>query len=131
MDGYLTLKAAIPHGAADAIGYDMGVLGDTVRKWCREPGTDEDAGTGRRSPLDRVCDLITAVLKHDEPGAEMIADHVRSHLENEKARKNKNRQPLEDLELERKVQQGQVLLAEVKDELLVRRRQKLGQGGRR
>ena len=126
MDGYLTLRTAIPRAAADAIAYALGVHGNTVRTWCREPGTDDDAATGRRSPLDRVCDLIDAVFDLDEVGeenAELIVDHIRGHLETLKA--GRSRRAPEVRELEEKVQKAQLLITEISNDLRASRREKL------
>src|SRR5262245_60300665 len=123
MDGYLTLTQAIPRGKRDAIAYEMGVVGATVRAWCREPGTDEDASTGRRSPLDRVCDLITAVFDEiAEENAELIVDHVKSHLAHLKA-KRERRAP-EMGQLEEKLQSAQMLISEISNDLRAQRREK-------
>src|SRR5690349_12884608 len=85
MNGHLTLRAAIPHAAADQIGYDLNVHGSTVRKWCREPETDEEMGSGRRSPYDRACDLISAVYRCDPElgpqGARQIVMGLVAHLD--------------------------------------------------
>lgn len=128
MDGYLTLKTAIPRAAADQVGYDMGVIGDTVRKWCREPGTDEDAATGRRSPLDRVCDLITSVYRVDKelgpPGARQIVGHIVAHLDDLETDSGQVRQPLSERELEEKLEEAERSIAAIKAELRARRRNK-------
>jgi hypothetical protein len=124
MDGYLTIKQAIPRGDRDAVAYKMGVVGATVCAWAREPGTDEDASTGRRSPLDRVCDLITAVFEEvDEEHAELIADHVKSHLAHLKAKRE--RRALELGQLEEKLQSAQILISEISNDLRANRREKL------
>lgn len=124
MDAYLTLKQAIPRGEADAVAYKMGVVGATVRTWCREPGTDDDANTGKRSPLDRVCDLITAVCEEvDVEHAELIAAHVQGHLANEKAKRNRHAPRLE--ELEEKARSAQMLISEISNDLSAKRREKL------
>jgi hypothetical protein len=123
MDAYLTLKKAIPRGEADAVAYKMGVVGATVRNWCREPGSDDDASTGKRSPLDRVCDLITAVFEEvDEEHAELIKDHVDGHLESLKAKKQR-RAPM-TAELEEKLQSAQLLISEISNDLRAQRREK-------
>lgn len=126
MDGYLTLQRAIPRGAAEEIAYRMGgVTAWTVRAWCREPASDDDAATGRRSPLDRVCDLIDAVFELEENGeenAELIVDHVRDYLDYLKAKRE--RKTLPAAELEAKLQSAQMLISEISNDLRARRRDK-------
>jgi len=125
MDGYLTLKRAIPPGYPDAVAYRMaGIVGATVRNWRREPGTDDDANTGKRSPLDRVCDLITAVFEEvDEEHAELIVDHVVGHLANLKAKRQRGAPNLAKLEEE--LQSAQMLLSKISNDVRAQRREKL------
>jgi hypothetical protein len=129
MNGHLTLRAAIPHAAADAIGYDMSVLGSTVRKWCREAETDEEMGSGRRSPLDRLCDLVSAVFRSDKelgpPGARRIVRHVITHLDRLESDADQGRQPIGPHELEEKLRRAEMELAEIKADLNEQRREKL------
>lgn len=80
MDGWEILKRAIPHGAAKAVALRIGVTANHVRRWMREPLSDEaPVGTGQRSPLDRVCDLVDAVFLVNPAGAAFIVDHVAGH----------------------------------------------------
>lgn len=124
MDGYLTLKQAIPRGYADAVAYKMGVVGATVRSWCREPGTDEDANTGKRSPLDRFNDLVTALCEEvSVEAAELVVECAKGHLASEKA-KRERRAPI-SVELQQKVDSAQLLLSEISNDLRAQRREKL------
>jgi hypothetical protein len=129
MNGHLTLRAAIPHGCADEIGYDLNVIGDTVRKWCRPPETDEEASSGRRSPYDRACDLISAVYRCDPAlgpqGARLIVMGIVSHLDDLESDTEQRRQPLEPVELEKKLERAEMALAEIRSELRAQRREKL------
>jgi hypothetical protein len=124
MDGFLTLKQAIPRGEADEVAYRMGVVGATVRAWCREPGTDDDANTGKRSPLDRVCDLITAVCEEvDLEHGRLIVEHVKGHFANQEA-KAERKTPI-SAELQEKVDSAQLLLSQISNDLRAQRREKL------
>lgn len=90
MSGFETLEQAIPRGDSDAIADFLGVHSDEVRRWRREPVSDEQpTATGRRSPLDRGCDLITAVFLTNPDGAELIVEHFRSHLARLQARQGR------------------------------------------
>jgi hypothetical protein len=123
MDGYLTLKKAIPPGLADAVAYYMGVTGDAVRKWCREPIKKKHAQPGRRNPLDRICDLLTAVHKVDKPHARLILQHINDHFEDLEAEADESRRPLSQHELEEQLQRVELELAKAKSELRARRRE--------
>ena len=80
MDAWQTLKAAIPDGTAKAVALRYGVTADHLRRWRREPLSDEaPLASGQRSPLDRVCDLVDAVFLAHPPGTVLIVDHVRDH----------------------------------------------------
>jgi hypothetical protein len=129
MNGHLTLAAAIPHGAAKRIGYDLNVHETTVHKWCREPETDDEMASGRRSPYDRACDLITAVYRCDPQlgpdGARRIVMGIVSHLDDLESDAEERRQPLEPGELEKKLERAEIALAEIRSELRAQRREKL------
>jgi hypothetical protein len=82
MTGFETLSKAIERGDAESVADFLSVHPDEVRRWRREPESSEQpTTTGRRSPLDRGCDLITAVFLANPNGAELIVEHFRSHLE--------------------------------------------------
>ena len=126
MNGYLTLRAAIPHGAAKDIGYELNAHETTIHKWCREPETDEEMGSGRRSPFDRVCDLISAVYRCDATlgpqGARLIVMGIVSHLDDLESDAEQRRQPLEPAELEKKLERAEIALAEIRSDLRAQRR---------
>jgi hypothetical protein len=123
MNGWRTLEAAIPRADSDRIAYLLSLHANTVRTWRREPETDDDANTGRRSPLDRVCDLITAVFLSNPQGAELIVEHVRAHLESLK--ESQGPRPLEPHEIERKAQEAHLLITQVLDQLRAVKKEKL------
>ena len=128
MNGYLTLRAAIPHAAAGQIGYDLNVVASTVHKWCRPPETDKEMASGRRSPFDRACDLISAVYRCDPTlgpqGARLIVMGIVSHLDDLESDAEQRRQPLEPVELEKKLERAEMALAEIRSELRAHRRDK-------
>ena len=128
MNGHLTLRAAIPYGAAYDIGYDLNVHETTVRKWCREPETDEEMGSGRRSPLDRFCDLLSATYRSDKklgpPGARQILMHAVRHLDNLESDADEQRS-IGPHELEERLRRAETELAEVKAQLGAQQREKL------
>jgi len=90
MTGFETMEQAIPRGSAESVASFLGVHPDEVRRWRREPESNEQPlATGRRSPLDRGCDLITAVFLENPEGAELIVEHFRSHLARLKAKQGR------------------------------------------
>jgi hypothetical protein len=114
MNGYLALEKAVPRGQADRVAYFMGVSPDLVRRWLREPEYEEGTATGRRSPLDRLCDLITAVFIVNPDGADLVVEHVRTHLEMLKS----DDQPSVDMsEVKDELQQLHLLLTRLSDKV--------------
>lgn len=90
MTGFETLETAIPRGSAESVADFLGVHPDEVRRWRREPESSEQPlATGRRSPLDRGCDLISSVFLENPEGAELIVEHFRSHLARLKAKQGR------------------------------------------
>ena len=80
MEAWDTLKRAIPDGAAKAVAHRLGVTANHVRRWRREPLSDDaPLATGQRSPLDRVVELLDAVFLVSPSGAAFIVDHVAGH----------------------------------------------------
>jgi transposase-like protein len=80
MKSFEVLKRAIPDGKIDEVAEKMNVSSDTVRRWRREPLSD-DAPTesGRKSPLDRMNQLVDAVFLVNPGGAHTVADRPREH----------------------------------------------------
>jgi hypothetical protein len=113
MNGWRTLEAAIPHAESDRVAGFLGVVGATVRTWRREPETDDDTSTGRRSPLDRFCDLITAIYLTKPENAELLIEHARQHLESLKEAQRPR--PLEPEEMEERLRDLQMQLTQLAD----------------
>lgn len=115
MNGFETLEDAIRREEAEQVAYFLGVSATVVRAWRREPETDEGSATGRRSPLDRVCDLIDAVYRVNPEGADLIFEHIRSHLESLKAARSRPAVEIEDLKAQMK--DLQALVTKMSDQL--------------
>lgn len=80
MESFEVLEKAIPRAASDRIGRKLGIGGSLVRKWRREPESDDaPTATGQRNLLDRVEDLIDEVYLINPPGAGLIVEHIDSH----------------------------------------------------
>ena len=80
MQSWKVLEIAIPRGLADRIGQALHLTGDYVRRWRREPLSDDaPLASGQRSPLDRFCDLLDAVFLTNPPGAEFIVDYINDY----------------------------------------------------
>jgi hypothetical protein len=62
----------------------MNVVPDLVRKWRREPESDEaPTATGQRSiARPNLQDLIDAIYLTNPPGAGLIVNHVIEHHQN-------------------------------------------------
>jgi hypothetical protein len=81
-EGWTTLRRAIPDGVAKAVASRLHVCADHVRRWRREPLSDDaPLSSGQRSPLDRLCDLLDAVFLSYPVGAALIVEHVRDHYD--------------------------------------------------
>lgn len=123
MEGYLTLKKAIPPGLADTVAYYMGVTGDAVRKWCREPIKKKDARPGRRNPVDRICDLLGALYKVDIAKARLVRQHIDDYCEDLEAEADQIRRPLSYRELIDQIERAELELGKAKAELRAMRRE--------
>lgn len=81
MESWEVLEQAIPRSASGRVAQMLHVGADYIRKWRREPESDDaPTGTGQRSILDRVCDLIDAVFLVNPKGAGLIVNHINSHF---------------------------------------------------
>ena len=80
MESYEVLEKAIPRAAAAKVAQLLGVSADYVRRWRREPDSDENPNaSGQRSILDRICDLIDVVYLVNPQGTPLIVNHIQSH----------------------------------------------------
>jgi hypothetical protein len=82
MDSWRALRLAIPRGAVKAVARRLHVSADYVRRWRREPLSDEaPLATGQRSPLDRMLDLMDAIYVEHPRGVDLVFGVVREHYE--------------------------------------------------
>ncbi len=82
MSTWQILYQAIPRGCADAVANKLNVTADIVRRWRREPLSDDaPVATGQRSPLDRIFDFIDAVFLVNPQGSSLVVNAIRDHHE--------------------------------------------------
>ena len=82
MDPSRTLRLAIPKLTVEEVARQMHVSADYIRRWRRSMlSGDVPLGTGMRSPLDRILQLIDAVLVVNPTGPSLIVEHVNLHWE--------------------------------------------------
>lgn len=123
MNGFVTLEEAIRREEAEQVAYFLGVSATVVRAWRREPETEEGSATGRRSPLDRACDLIDAVYRVNPEGADLIFEHIRTHLQSLKDERSRPAVEIEDLKAQ--VRDLQSIVTKISDQLRVTQGNKL------
>lgn len=80
MESFEVLEKAIPRKESKRVAQLLGVSPDYVRRWRREPESDDAPnGSGQRSILDRVCDLLDAVYLVNPGGCALIVEHIKAH----------------------------------------------------
>ena len=80
MESWEVLEKAIPRAASGRVAQLLSVGADYVRKWRREPESDDSpTASGHRSILDRICNLLDAVFLVNPPGAGLIVNHIVEH----------------------------------------------------
>jgi hypothetical protein len=95
METYEVLQQAIPQKASGRVAQLLNISADLVRKWRREPESeDAPSGTGQRSPLDRICDLLDIVFLVNPGGVPLILNHINSHY---RSLMQTHAKPFEDL----------------------------------
>jgi hypothetical protein len=83
MESYEVLEKAIPRKSSERVAQLLGVTATYVRRWRREPESDDaPSGSGQRSILDRICDLIDAVFLVNPQGVPLIVEYVNNHYKN-------------------------------------------------
>ena len=83
MESWEVLEIVIPRKQSQRIAQLLNISVDYVRRWRREPES-EDApnGSGQRSILDRICDLIDAVFLVNPNDVYLIIQHINNHYHN-------------------------------------------------
>jgi hypothetical protein len=80
MESWEVLEKAIPRSASGRVAQLLGVCADYVRKWRREPESEEaPTASGQRSILNRICDLIDAVFLVNPSGVALIVNFINAH----------------------------------------------------
>ena len=80
MESWEVLEKAIPRAASGRVAQLLGIGADYVRKWRREPESEESpTASGHRSILDRICNLLDAVFLVNPSGAGLIVNHIIEH----------------------------------------------------
>lgn len=77
MESWRLLDRIFPRGSAKTVAHYMHCSVDYVRRWCREPESEE--GTGQPNPVDRVCHLIDVALITNPLGAALIPEFIANH----------------------------------------------------
>jgi hypothetical protein len=82
MESYEVLAQAIPKLQSEKVAKFLGIAADYVRRWRREPSSDESpTATGQRSILDRICELIDVVFLVNPAGSGLIVNHINAHYD--------------------------------------------------
>lgn len=82
MTTWQILEKVIRRQDTERVAQLLHVSGDYVRRWRREPVSDEaPLASGQRSPLDRVCDLIDATFLTNPTATVFIVEHVNNHYD--------------------------------------------------
>lgn len=82
MESWEVLEQAIPRSKSARVAQILGVCTDYIRKWRREPASDDSPTTsGQRSILDRICDLIDAVFIVNPAGTPLVVNHINAHYD--------------------------------------------------
>ena len=82
MESWEVLEKAIPRAASGRVAQLLGIGADYVRKWRREPESEESpTASGHRSILDRICNLLDAVFLVNPPGVGLVVNHIIEHYQ--------------------------------------------------
>lgn len=82
MENWEVMRLAITRDVTDRFAADMRKRGyqcspDLVRRWKREPTSDESPeATGLASPLDKIEDLIEILILRNRAGAALLVNHI-------------------------------------------------------
>ena len=82
MKSWEILQIAIPRKSTERAAQLLNVSADYVRRWRREPTSDEaPLATGQRSILDRICDLLDVVFLVNPQGVGFIVEYINGHYQ--------------------------------------------------
>lgn len=80
MESFEVLQKAIPELQSPKVAKFLGVVAGYVNAWRRRPSDDEnETATGKRSPLDRICELIDVCFLINPGDTGLIVQHVVGH----------------------------------------------------
>ena len=83
MQSWEVLEIVIPRKASQKVAQFLCVSVDYVRRWRREPDSEETpGGSGQRSILDRICDLIDVCFLVNPKEVFLIIRHINNHYNN-------------------------------------------------
>lgn len=80
MQSWEVLETVIPRKQSERVAQLLRVSVDYVRRWRREPESEESPNTsGQRSILDRICDLIDVCFLINPKDVYLIIQHIQNH----------------------------------------------------
>lgn len=79
MESWEVLRRIIPRGKSTVVARFLHVSPDYVRRWCLPPADENDDGTGFRSPIDKVCDVIDCAFIIDPIECALIPEFITEH----------------------------------------------------
>lgn len=80
MQSYEVLQKAIPEQQSPKVAKFLGVVASYVNRWRRRPADDDEPnGTGQRSPLDRICDLIDIIFLINPQDTGLVVQFIVNH----------------------------------------------------
>jgi hypothetical protein len=83
MQSWEVLEVVIPRKASQKVAQFLNISADYVRRWRREPDSEEaSGGSGQRSILDRICDLIDVCFLINPKDVYLIIQHINNHYNN-------------------------------------------------
>ncbi|MBX7170171.1 MAG: hypothetical protein K1X72_04385 [Pyrinomonadaceae bacterium] len=83
MESWEVLEIVIPRKASEKVALLLGVTADYVRRWRREPESeDSPKASGQRSILDRICDLIDVCFLVNPKDVYLVIRHINNHYNN-------------------------------------------------
>ncbi len=82
MESYEVLQKAIPELQSPKVAKFLGISANYVNRWRRRPSDDDEPnGTGQRSILDRICELIDIVFLINPADTGLIVNFINAHYD--------------------------------------------------